>query len=128
MQKVAISDKRILAIDDKTVTIRVKDRKDNNKQKELILSGIEFIRRFLIHALPSGFIKVLYYGILANCNKKTKLKLCQKLSGSGIHRIKYAKLSTIELLSKIIGKDLTKCPSCEKGKLEKSAYLNSAHV
>jgi len=77
---VAISNKRIINIEKDTVSFKWRDYKDNSKQKVMTLSAEEFIRRFLIHILPSGFMKIRHYGFLGNRNKTTKLKLCRLLS------------------------------------------------
>ena len=75
--RVAVSNERILSMDDETVTISVGGSKNKDKQKTVTMSGVEFIRRFLMHVLPKGFVKIRHYGLLANRNKKTKLELCR---------------------------------------------------
>ena len=115
--RIAISNTRIVAMDEDTVTITVKDRKHSGKTKTLTMKGVEFIRRFLMHVLPKGFVKIRHYGILANRNKKTKLALSRKLTGSPTYNAKFEGLSTPEILSALIGKDVTLCPICGKGKL-----------
>ena len=72
--RIAISNTRIVSMNEDTVTLTVKD-KDRSKTKTLTLDGVEFVRRFLMHILPKGFVKIRHYGLLANRNKKTKLKL-----------------------------------------------------
>ena len=71
--RIAISNNRILNIDDGSVTFKWKDYRDG-KQKVMTITAEEFIRRFLLHVLPTGFMKIRYYGILSNRNKSTKLK------------------------------------------------------
>jgi len=82
------------------------------------MSGVEFIRRFLMHVLPKGFVKIRHYGLLANRNKKTKLELCRNLTGSPVYIPKFKGLKTIEILSAIKGKDVTLCPCCSLGKMK----------
>ena len=77
--RVAISNKRIKNIDDGNVTFEYKDYKDNKKIKEMTITGIEFIRRFLLHVLPDHFTKIKHYGLLSNRNKKKNIKLCRLL-------------------------------------------------
>lgn len=79
---IAISNNRIVSMDKETVTIQVKDYKNKNEKKSVTMKGFEFIRRFLMHILPKGFVKIRYYGLLANRNKKTKLVLCRELTKS----------------------------------------------
>src|SRR5690554_5229487 len=74
----------------------------------------EFIRRFLLHVLPKRFIKIRHYGFLSNRNRHKKLRLCQRLTHSKIRKA-VPKLSSIELLKKLTGIDLTVCPFCGKG-------------
>ena len=79
--RVAISNYRIKNIDDNNVTFEYKDYKDNSKIKEITITGIEFIRRFMLHVLPKHFTKIKHYGILTNRNKKSIIKLCRVLIG-----------------------------------------------
>ena len=71
-----------------------------------------------MHVLPSGFVKIRYYGILANRNKKTKLALSRQLTQSPIYSPKYEGLSAIEIMSLLLEVDVTLCPACSKGILK----------
>jgi hypothetical protein len=115
--RVAISNERIIAMDEETVTIRVKDRENGNRQKTVTLKGVELIRRFLMHILPRRFVKLRYFGLLANRNKKTKLALCRRLTGSPTYVPKFNGLKTPEILSIVTGRDISICPCCGKGKM-----------
>jgi hypothetical protein len=115
--RVAISNNRILKVEDGKVTFKWKDYKDGNKQKIMTLYAMEFIRRFLLHVLPNGFMRIRHYGILSNCNRATKLKLCKKLTGAQISSVKGDKLSVYELMLKLTGRDITLCTCCQHGKL-----------
>ncbi|MEQ1916876.1 MAG: IS91 family transposase [Gallionella sp.] len=75
--RIAISNRRILAIADGRVTFSYKDRQHNDQEKVLTLSVEEFVRRFLMHVLPAGFHKIRHYGLLAARNRKTKLLAAQ---------------------------------------------------
>lgn len=123
--RIAISNRRIIAMNEDTVTIAVKDYQDDSKKKTLTLNGVEFIRRFLMHILPKGFVKIRHYGILANRNKKTKLALCRKLTGSPLYKPNFEGLTTIEIVSLLAGRDVTLCPVCKTGKLKPGYTLNS---
>ncbi len=116
--RIAISNNRIHSFQSDTVTIQVKDYKDHNKKKTVTLKGTEFIRRFLMHILPKGFVKIRHYGILANRNKKTKLALCRKLTESPVYKPRFEGLSTIEVVSILLKKDVTLCPVCKKFHME----------
>jgi len=115
--RIAISNTRIVSMDEHTVTITVRDYKCSSQTKTLTLEGVEFIRRFLMHILPKGFVKIRHYGLLANRNKKTKLKLCRKLTCSPTYKPKFEGLKTIEILCMLVGRDVTVCPVCGEGKL-----------
>ena len=111
--RVAISNERILKIEGEKVTFKGRDYKDNNKMKEMIISIQEFIRRFLMHILPPHFMKIRYYGLLGNRNKKKKLLKCKILTRTKIYIKK--QLPTLELLKQTLGKDFNLCPHCKKG-------------
>jgi len=108
--RVAISNKRIVSVKDGIVNFKWRDYKDKNKEKTMSLTVHEFIRRFLMHILPKGFFKIRHYGLLSNRNKKTKLRLSQKLTGVRFTEIK--RLSRCEILKKLFGSDAFCCPIC----------------
>lgn len=108
--RVAISNNRILKLDDGQVSFKWKDYKDHNKWKFMTVSAEEFIRRFLVHILPSGFMKIRHYGLLGNRNKTEKLKVCKVLTNTPI--IEKVTVSTISLIEKILGKKAYLCPYC----------------
>jgi hypothetical protein len=117
--RVAISNSRILKLEDGVITFKWHDYRDG-KQKLMDLAAEEFIRRFLIHVLPDGFTKIRHYGLLSPVNKKTKLKLCKKLTNALVNDSPIARISTIELLSRLVGRDVTLCPCCMTGHLVRS--------
>jgi len=77
--RVAISNSRILSIDGGRVTFFWKDYADGNKTKTMTLDAVEFIRRFLLHILPSGFVRIRQFGFLANRARREKLAICRAL-------------------------------------------------
>lgn len=77
--RVAIGDRRIVDITDTSVTFTWRDRSDDNRIKQMTLDLAEFIRRFLMHVLPSGFVKIRYFGFMANSIRKKALTLCLDL-------------------------------------------------
>src|SRR5271169_6671097 len=79
--RVAISNHRLLDIEDGQVKFNWRDYRDHNQQKTMPLSAEEFIRRFLLHVLPSGFHRIRYYGFLGNRYRKEKLEHCHQLLG-----------------------------------------------
>lgn len=115
--RVAISNSRILSLNNGNVSFKWRDYKDDNKWKVMTVSANEFIRRFLIHILPFRFMKIRHYGILGNRNKTSKLCLCKKLTSTPV--LQFEKTSTLQLIQKIIGKDAFKCPNCGSDKLSR---------
>lgn len=72
-RQIAISNARILAMGDHQVTLRYKDYRDRERHKQLVLDGEEFVRRFLLHVLPKGLMRVSHYGFLANRCRRRRL-------------------------------------------------------
>jgi hypothetical protein len=77
--RVAISNSRLLELHDSRVTFRFKDYADAHRSKTLTLDADEFLRRFMQHILPSGFVKVRHYGLLANRHREARLTVCRRL-------------------------------------------------
>lgn len=80
--RVAISSHRLLAFNDGRVTFRWKDYAHGNKQKTMTLSGDEFLRRFLIHVLPRGFVRIRFFGFLSRRKRARLLSICRTLVGA----------------------------------------------
>jgi hypothetical protein len=78
---VAISNHRLVSFTEGTVTFRWRDSAHNNEQKLLTVSLDEFLRRFLLHLLPKGFVRIRNFGFLANRRRATLLPLCFQLLG-----------------------------------------------
>ena len=114
--RVAISNHRLVSLVDGKVTFSYKNRKTDQVQQTTI-DAVEFIRRFLLHALPSGFVKIRHYGFLANRNRRKNLVKIRKLHGlSDIG--KTAKKSIEEMMQSLTGIDINLCPCCGKGKMQ----------
>ena len=79
IHRVAISNRRLLTLEDGQVSFEWKDYRDGQRQKVMTVSAEEFIRLFLQHTLPPGFKRIRYYGFLANCHRARKLHLCRQL-------------------------------------------------
>ena len=80
--RVAISNNRLIEIEENNVTFTYKDRKDEGKIKPATIRADEFIRRFLLHVLPYNFVRIRYFGFLANRYRKENLALCRKHLGA----------------------------------------------
>ncbi len=81
--RVAISNSRLVALTADRVTFCYKDYADGARQKQMTLDADEFLRRFLLHVLPKGFVRIRHYGLLAGRNVDTKLAQCRRLLGGG---------------------------------------------
>jgi hypothetical protein len=77
--RVAISNGRLLSLEQGRVSFQWRDSKDKNRAKVMTLDAVEFIRRFLLHILPSGFVKIRHFGFLANRRRSIRLDLCRNL-------------------------------------------------
>jgi hypothetical protein len=102
--RVAISNHRLISFADGVVTFRWRDSAHNNEQKPLPLSVDEFLRRFLLHLLPEGFVRIRNFGFLANRKRATALPLCFQLLG--------AAPPTKQEISTASPSDLWTCPQC----------------
>ncbi len=124
--RVAISNERLVKLEDGKVTFRYRDRRDNDKVKPMTLDAPEFIRRFLLHILPDGFVKIRHYGILSNRNRKTKLILCKRLLGVDRRdeRREKKRESWQDLLTRVTGHDPRICPYCGKGRMVLKEIIN----
>jgi len=115
--RVAISNNRIISMDNGMVTFKWRDYRDDNRWKVMRVSAEEFIRRFLIHVLPDRFMKIRHYGLMGNRNKTAKLTICKRLTSTPL--IRPLKLSTEELIMKLTGKDISLCSHCGKGHMRR---------
>lgn len=116
--RIAISNNRIKSIDDGKVIFTYRDRADKDQIKEMTLSAEEFIRRFLLHILPEGFMKIRYFGFLSNKNKKEAIPLIRKLIGWKKDLPAQFKETVTEMILRLTGEDLTCCPRCLKGRMQ----------
>jgi hypothetical protein len=114
--RVAIANSRIKSLKDGLVTFSAKNRKKN--RTELIsLSATEFIRRFLLHSLPSGFVRIRHYGFLANRNRTENLNHIRLLMQLPALTPKDM-IGLEEMMLQLTGVDITACPCCHKGKMQ----------
>jgi hypothetical protein len=114
--RVAISNNRLLAIDNGKVRFRWKDYRDGNRQKTMTLAADEFIRRFLIHVLPDGFHRIRYYGFLGNCHRARKLEHCRELLGMASRGPTADPPADYrDRVEALTGRSLRECPHCHSG-------------
>jgi hypothetical protein len=115
--RVAISNHRIINEQDGKVSFRYKDYKSGQLKKHITLDAEEFIMRFLRHVLPCGFYKIRYFGLLAQCNTKSKLETCLSLLETDSFVPQFEGLPAIDVWQMLTGKNPVCCPVCGKGKM-----------
>ena len=82
--RAAISNRRLVSLADGRVSFRWKDYAHGRKRGTMTLAAVEFVRRFLMHVLPTGFVRVRHYGLLANRHRREKLARCRELLGTAV--------------------------------------------
>lgn len=121
VNRVGISNNRILKLESGNVTFKWRDYRDGNKEKLMTATANEFIRRFLIHILPDRFTKIRHFGLLSSRDKKKRLSLCKKLTNTLVNLKPKEKTPYIQLFKKLTGKDFAICPCCGIGHLCRAA-------
>ena len=125
-QRVALSNNRILAVAETAegpcVTFSYRDRKHGDCARTMTLQADEFIRRFLLHVLPCGFMRIRHFGFLANRSRKPKLHRCRELLDLE-QPSPPARKSARQLMLEVTGCDLSLCPACHLGTLVSFAQL-----
>src|SRR6266542_1295175 len=114
--RVALSNDRILSARNADVTFSYRDRKDQNRKKTMTLDAHEFIRRFLLHVIPKGFVRIRHFGVLAN-RSKDLLSKCRQLLDLNLAVPKLRQRSVHEMMLQLTGIDITRCTLCQNGTL-----------
>ncbi len=118
--RVAISNHRLASVDDHAVSFHWKDYADENAQKLMTLDGVEFLRRFLQHVLPSGFVRIRHFGLLANRHRDEKLTRCRSLL-SETPTVELAEETKAEsevcATGNAASESSVRCPVCGKGSM-----------
>jgi hypothetical protein len=114
--RVAIANSRIKELKDGMVTFTIKNRKENCTE-QITVTAVEFIRRFLLHSLPTGFVRIRHYGFLANRNRSQNLTAIRRLMGVSDPPEKQI-ASVEEMMQKLTGIDISLCPGCHKGRMQ----------
>ena len=84
----------------------------------MTLHAHEFIRRFLLHVLPMGFVKIRYFGFLSHKNKKQAVTLIRKLLDPDAQLPEKIAETIVEMMLRLTGTDITCCPKCGEGKMK----------
>lgn len=120
MNRTAISNSRILSVANGAVTFTWKDYKADGEQKEMRLSAVEFIRRFLQHVLPKGFVRIHHYSLLAPQRRQAKLARCRQLLG---YLAQKALRTRDDLLATMFGRDSNQYELCGRGRWQRHEAL-----
>jgi hypothetical protein len=128
--RVAISNHRLIEVTDRTVSFTWKDYAAGHQRKVLTLAADEFIRRFLFHVLPTGFVRIRHYGLLASINIKTKWARSRELLGQPVPTTPPPQKSWVEQVIEWFGFHPLRCPHCQaelvRRPLEPKADYHSA--
>jgi hypothetical protein len=120
--RVALSNDRLLDVRDGRVRFRWKDYADHDRVKVTALDADEFLRRFLLHVVPSGFMRIRHFGLLANRTRRHTLTRCRMLLGRPPIEDAPAE-SVAGLMYRLTGVDLSRCPVCAEGRMQITAIV-----
>jgi hypothetical protein len=115
------------------VTFKYKNR-DTKKTMFCTIKAVEFIRRFLLHTLSKGFMRIRHFGFLANRHKADNIRKIREFLGQSAKGDKIIKQSIEEMMLKLTGIDIRLCPRCKKGKIRvvsqipKNTHLSIAQI
>jgi hypothetical protein len=115
--RIAISNRRLISIAKGRVTFEWKDYADGSQTKTMTLEAVEFIRRFLLHVLPSGFVHIRHFGFLANRNRKESLALCRSLLTAGQTVTEPGAVSSSDCHPTAVEPAPKQCPACKTGRM-----------
>jgi hypothetical protein len=119
--RVAISNNRLLDIENDQVRFKWKDYRGGDQVKTMTLTAEEFIRRFLLHVLPNGFQRIRYYGFLGNRHREEKLAVCRHLLGMPqVEKDNAEPVTETDYRDRyedLTGRSLRQCPQCRQGNM-----------
>jgi hypothetical protein len=116
--RVAISNHRLVALEKDQVTFLWKDYAQGQVEKPMTVSAVEFIRRFLLHVVPSGFMRIRHYGLLANRQRQDNVRCCRKLLGTALDEPLQPEARTDSSADQAEGlQEWLCCPACHQGRM-----------
>ena len=121
--RVAIANHRLVSFEDDTVRFRWRDYAHGNATKVMALDAGEFLRRFLLHTLPHGFVRIRHFGLLGNRCRHSKLSHCRALLEQPASEPTPTELAE-DLMLRLTGIDLQRCPHCKQGQLRVIATID----
>jgi hypothetical protein len=114
--RIAISNYRIVKVEDDFVYFTYKDYKDNNKRKIEKMHALAFMRRFFFHIVPKRFVRIRYFGLLANRNRSERIRECREYFEIKIEK-RNREYTWIDIFTRVTGRDPFVCPKCKTGRL-----------
>lgn len=122
--RVALSNDRLVDHGDGRVRFRWKDYADHDRVKVMTLEADEFLRRFLLHVVPRGFMRIRHFGLLANRTRRGTLTRCRALLGQPpLDDVAVRPERLVVLLQRLTGIDLSRCPVCGEGRMQITAIV-----
>ncbi len=122
--RIALSNRRILRVEVDQVALRYRDSAGGSRTKVLALSVHELLRRFLLHVLPQGFVRIRHHGLLANRSRRQRIARCRALLAAEAPPTAAAKENVCDKLLRLTGVDVTVCPACGEGRMTVVAELD----
>ena len=123
--RVALSNDRLVALADGRVRFRWRDYADGDRIKLMELDIDEFLRRFLLHVVPDGFVRIRHFGLLANRRRTAALAQCRVLLTQPPPPVERPE-SVRDLMLRLTGLDIERCPVCQQGRLPQVERLPPA--
>jgi hypothetical protein len=121
--RVALSNNRLVSLTDGVVRFHWKDYADHDRRKIMALAVDEFLRRFLLHVLPPGFMRIRHFGILANRARRATLAQCRQALGHPPADDTPPEPVTV-LMHRLTGVDFSRCPLCGEGRMQITAIVS----
>ena len=121
--RVALSNDRLVALDDDRVRFRGRDYTDGDRPKVMDLEASEFLRRFLLHVVPDGFVRIRHFGLLANRRRAANLARCHLLLAQAPPPPRPPRESVRAVMLRVTGVDIDLCPVCRQGALRRIERL-----
>lgn len=122
--KIAISNRRLVSMDERGVTFNWKDYADGNRRRTMTLEGPEFLRRFLMHVVPSGFVRIRHYGLLANRVRTANVARCRELLDNPPREGRTTGVPmTAEAAVSTAPEPCEQCPACGRGHMVSGGWI-----
>jgi Putative transposase/Transposase zinc-binding domain len=122
--RIAISNRRLVSMDDQTISFNWKDYAHGNQTRTMTLDAAEFLRRFLMHAVPSGFMRIRHFGIFANCVRTQNLQTCRRLLAAA----KPQEPQMSALIADGTESAHSRCPVCRRGRMVPGPNLSAPEM